>query len=237
MTAINLTSTAWAMSRRQVIAIATILAFVLALPASTAGRAQAASNNQILQGIGVGIAAGIILQGLSKSGGKVKKRVGSAKPRIKPVQSVKAAPSVKPVQSARAPVRIALPKAKVTFVARLPQKPKVAVSKSRISPNAAVVARTPAAVQPISVGTTGPLVSDASAADIITTPDEILAAQQHLQTLGYDVPEPDGLINVRTKSAVLLFQESIKAPITGDLTREQLLLLFQKVAKQDQPAQ
>ncbi len=72
----------------------------------------------------------------------------------------------------------------------------------------------------------------ASSGDVISTPEEIKSAQQHLKYMGYDVPEATGTPDTKTRSAVMKFQESIKAPVTGDLTSEQLQMLFMKVAGQ-----
>ena len=54
--------------------------------------------------------------------------------------------------------------------------------------------------------------------------------------MGYDIPHESGAMDVKTKSAVMQFQDSIGAPVTGDLTTEQLQTLFVKVAgKRDGP--
>jgi Putative peptidoglycan binding domain len=65
---------------------------------------------------------------------------------------------------------------------------------------------------------------------LVSTPDEIKAAQQHLKFMGYDIVQENGTVDPKTKSAVMQFQDSIGAPVTGDLTVEQLQTLFKKVA-------
>jgi peptidoglycan hydrolase-like protein with peptidoglycan-binding domain len=68
---------------------------------------------------------------------------------------------------------------------------------------------------------------------IISTTEEIKAAQEHLKYMGYDVPAATGIIDTRTKVAIRQFQGSIGATQTGALTVEQLQLLFQKAAARD----
>ena len=71
-----------------------------------------------------------------------------------------------------------------------------------------------------------------NAAEAISTPGEIKAAQEHLKYLGFDVPAVTGYADARTKIAVTEFQRSIGAPETGSLTVEQLQVLFNKAAAQ-----
>jgi peptidoglycan hydrolase-like protein with peptidoglycan-binding domain len=92
----------------------------------------------------------------------------------------------------------------------------------------------------ISTGSTSPSqvksIGGTGGAAIISASDEIKAAQQHLRFMGYDIPQETGVIDTKTKSAVMQFQDSIGAPVTGDLTTEQLQMLFMKVAsKRDAP--
>lgn len=75
-----------------------------------------------------------------------------------------------------------------------------------------------------------PEVKGAAVGQVISTPAEISAAQDHLRYLGYDVPHTTGIIDERTKAAALAFQTSIGATATGELTTEQLQALFVKVA-------
>ena len=68
------------------------------------------------------------------------------------------------------------------------------------------------------------------AASSISTPAEITSAQEHLKFMGYDIPQPSGALDLKTTIAIIQFQDSIGAPTTGLLTREQLGMLFQKAA-------
>lgn len=66
---------------------------------------------------------------------------------------------------------------------------------------------------------------------IISTPSEIVAAQEHLRYLGYDVSAISGVVDPATRSAVMKYQQSLGAPATGDLTVEQLQALFKTAAQ------
>lgn len=70
----------------------------------------------------------------------------------------------------------------------------------------------------------------------ISTAAEIKSAQQHLKYLGYDVPSESGSVDLKTKIAVMQYQESLHAPTTGELTVEQLQLLFKKAAEKQSSA-
>ena len=71
----------------------------------------------------------------------------------------------------------------------------------------------------------------------ISTPAEITSAQEHLKFLGYDVPEASGTMDLKTKIAIMQFQDAIGAPTTGLLSREQLQRLFQEAAARLQAQQ
>ena len=90
------------------------------------------------------------------------------------------------------------------------------------APSPPAAAATVPAPQPVGPGET------ASAA--ISTSAEITLAQGHLQFMGYDVPQASGSVDLKTKIAIMQFQDSIGAPTTGLLTRGQLQMLFQKAA-------
>jgi Putative peptidoglycan binding domain len=207
-------------------ALAGVIAFALLLDAAPR-QVAAASNEQILGGIGVGIAAGILLNDLSKGAAGLKKHVVVPKARTNPTRAI-------------APARAAPAKAPATYVLKAPQSPKDppgGTPTPSVTPAATDVAKDRSPLPQEDAATPVVLTTENGATGMISTPDEILAAQQHLKSLGYDVLEPNGQIDARTKGAILLFQESIKAPITGELSREQLMLLFQKVAQQNQPSQ
>ena len=69
-----------------------------------------------------------------------------------------------------------------------------------------------------------------AASSSISTPAEITSAQEHLKFMGYDVPQASGALDLKTTIAIIQFQDSIGAPTTGLLTREQLGTLFQETA-------
>ncbi|MEI9902387.1 MAG: peptidoglycan-binding domain-containing protein [Hyphomicrobium sp.] len=65
----------------------------------------------------------------------------------------------------------------------------------------------------------------------IASNSEIKAAQQHLQYMGYDVRDISGTLDLKTKIAIMQFQDSIGQPSTGVMTVKQLQTLFLKVAE------
>jgi hypothetical protein len=71
----------------------------------------------------------------------------------------------------------------------------------------------------------------ATAGTVISTPSEITSAQQHLQYIGYDITAATGVLDLKTKIAIMQFQESLGAPTTGVLTVEQLQALFLQAAE------
>lgn len=71
-------------------------------------------------------------------------------------------------------------------------------------------------------------------AKIISTPEEIKSAQEHLIYLGYDIPAATGRMDAWTKAAIREFQQSTGAVPTGALTHDQLQALFVKTASQAQ---
>jgi localization factor PodJL len=60
--------------------------------------------------------------------------------------------------------------------------------------------------------------------------DPVLAAQQFLAKLGFDVGQPDGKLGTRTTNAVRLFQLQSGLEVTGEITPELLSLLQQKAS-------
>lgn len=89
----------------------------------------------------------------------------------------------------------------------------------------------PAAEEQDEVGAQAPGEDVNDAALPISSNSEIKAAQEHLRYLGYDVPEANGAVDLKTKIATMQFQESIGAEATGKLTVEQLQALFMKVSE------
>jgi membrane-bound lytic murein transglycosylase B len=68
----------------------------------------------------------------------------------------------------------------------------------------------------------GPLVATQPADDRPMARDEVLEMQQHLQRLGYDAGEPDGVAGSRTRAALREFQLKVGLPPDGYPTAEML---------------
>jgi Putative peptidoglycan binding domain len=101
-------------------------------------------------------------------------------------------------------------------------------------PTATAVATSEPRADPIGSAGDKSLVAPNTTAGLvpISTPGQIKSAQEHLKFLGYEVPEATGSIDLKTKIAIMQFQESIGAPLTGSLTVEQLHALFVTAARQ-----
>jgi Putative peptidoglycan binding domain len=106
----------------------------------------------------------------------------------------------------------------------LPQTDRKAADRKVAEPE-----RHTAAADPAPAPAAGPV-----AAAIISTPEEIKSAQEHLQYLGYDIPAASGKMDAQTKSAIREFQQSRGAVPTGALTYDQLQELFVKTAEKAQ---
>ena len=106
----------------------------------------------------------------------------------------------------------------------LPQTDRKAADRKVAEPE-----RQTAAADPAPAPAAGPV-----AAAIISTPEEIKSAQEHLQYLGYDIPAATGKMDAQTKAAIREFQQSRGAVPTGALTYDQLQELFVKTAEKAQ---
>ena len=164
---------------------------------------RAAAGKRAAGGIGAGIVGVIILNELSKGGGK--RKAASTKRKV-------VTPSTKSTKSSRE---------------KRNDDDVVESKKGLVEPTAAKgdIATGSTTVPGKETGSTGQ-----SGPPLVSTPDEIKAAQQHLKFMGYDIVQENGTVDPKTKSAVMQFQDSIGAPVTGDLTVEQLQTLFKKVA-------
>lgn len=181
-----------------------VLAGVLVVAACLALNIHPAVAGKRGVSVGAGIAGAILLNELAKGGGKKKAAKGQRAKKSVATKSKK-------------------------------QRPKEAVPE--VEDDAVAVKKDSAdsglAKETITTGSTGAAAKPAAAvtgAGIVSRPDEIKAAQQHLRFMGYDIPQETGAIDAKTKSAVMQFQDSIGAPVTGNLTTEQLQMLFVKVA-------
>jgi len=89
------------------------------------------------------------------------------------------------------------------------------------------------------VAATGAATAAAVAAENveISSRTDIRAAQEHLKYMGYDVPELTGTLDLKTKIAIMQFQDSIGTDATGVLTGKELQLLSSKVSEMTAKAQ
>lgn len=71
----------------------------------------------------------------------------------------------------------------------------------------------------------------APTAAVISTAAEISTAQEHLRYLGYEIDAATGVVDLKTKIAIMKYQDSIGAPTTGELTAGQLQRLFKMAAE------
>lgn len=73
--------------------------------------------------------------------------------------------------------------------------------------------------------------SESSSPRSMETKDKIELAEKLLFRLGYDVEEPDGILDEKTTNAVLLFQQSMGLPESGIITFRLIDALVAKVAE------
>ena len=173
--------------------------------------------------IGVGVLQTLLSGGVKTQTSRQTKRVVTPRNlQASKSSSVIARPAPVAVARAKAPVAVARAVATVPSIATTSKAAKARpdlIKPAEALPTAIVQSETST---PAAVSLTG--------ATLISTAAEITAAQQHLKYLGYDVPTETGTLDLKTKIAVMQFQESVKAPTTGDLTVEQLQALFKAAA-------
>ncbi len=73
--------------------------------------------------------------------------------------------------------------------------------------------------------------SESSSPRSMEAKDKIELAEKLLFRLGYDVDEPDGILDEKTTKAVLLFQQSVGLPESGIITFRLIDALVAKVAE------
>jgi hypothetical protein len=121
--------------------------------------------------------------------------------------------------------------AKPETVEAMPSEGRIApVPHSEGAANPA--AKTGSAALPAAVGGATASAEFGAGPGAISTPAEIKSAQEHLRYLGYDIPATTGAMDLKTKIAIMQFQESIGGPSTGALTVQQLQTLFVRAAGQ-----
>lgn len=171
---------------------------------------QATAQNRTTRAIGAGIAGAIILNELAKGSGK---RKAAAPRRAKRGVATRTSKPTK--QRARQKTR---------------DRDAAAVASKDDATESGLVKDSIETGSTTSPGQEKAALAAHSGVALISSSDEIKAAQQHLKFMGYDIPQETGALDAKTKSAVMQFQDSIGAPVTGDLTTEQLQMLFMKVA-------
>jgi hypothetical protein len=179
-------------------------------------------------GIGIGVGTGImVLKGLSnsvKSGSKGKSSKATASSKSKKRYAAKKKSSGGSSKSR---------KEEETDIAK--DGDDAARETTSASPDAAAATAKPSAGPglPPDTGSAAAIAAGATATDAlaITSKSEVAAAQQHLQYMGYDVRDVSGTLDLKTKIAVMQFQDSIGQPSTGVMTVKQLQTLFLKVAE------
>jgi hypothetical protein len=164
---------------------------------------------------------------------KKKKAATESKPKVKAAKAKQPAAVAAPVVAA--PQEKTEPATSETAVASpdpnadnsyLPQADRKAADRAAAEAERKTAAADPA---PAQAPATGPV-----AAAIISTPEEIKAAQEHLQYLGYDIPAATGKMDPQTRAAIREFQQSRGAVPTGAMTYDQLQELFVKTAEKAQ---
>lgn len=181
--------------------MAMVLPFFVCMSASVE---RAAAGSRTTGAVGAGIVGAIILNELATGGGKRKASSSTKRTGVaRPEKSTKSSSGKR-------------------------KDDDVVVSKKgSVEPTAA---KGDIATGSTSAPGLGTAATGQSGSSLVSTPDEIKAAQQHLKFMGYDIVQENGTVDPKTKSAVMQFQDSIGAPVTGDLTVEQLQTLFKKVA-------
>jgi hypothetical protein len=170
-------------------------------------------------GIGVGIIGGLIAGSLLNEEAKSKKPEPSERSKAGSKPASKSTRTKQP----RSPAPAAVPAAP-----QVPAAPIEASTPKAVTPAAAV----PAPAAPVETGAIPAAAPAGPAVGMpISTPAEIVSAQEHLRYMGYDVPQASGVIDLKTKIAILQFQESIGQATTGVLTVEQLQALFMRAAE------
>lgn len=207
-------------SRAVAIACMAALAWCLWLP--TVAEAQGRSV-----AVGIGVLGGVqLLNKLSKSGMASKRRSGSKSSPSNKSKKTYAAKKKSSGSSARAknddaPAEAASERKIENAAAEKSNAVSIPPGSPMQSPSAAAVTAGSAATGAAAAGE----------AMAISSQSEIKAAQQHLQYMGYDVRDVSGKLDLKTKIAIMQFQDSIGEPSTGVLTTKQLQTLFVKVSE------
>src|SRR5262245_37015512 len=232
-----------------------VMLLVLCSPLIMAGpRSADAGDNRakIRIGVGAGVLGVVIANELAKKEQEVKEPSSrkTVTPRSK--STTREAKSTKRSRAHASKAEKKIRSARASKPAKQPVEPGPANETAQPSGTAeTATAKTEAAAQPAAVGKTNVPAAKTEAAappgadgkvnalttgavpNTISAPAEVTSAQEHLRYLGYDVPAATGAVDLKTKFAIMQFQESIGAPSTGALTVEQLQALFVKAAERE----
>ena len=204
----------------QRLAISSLIAIAFYMATLSGANAQS-------RGIGIGIGTGMmILKGLSNSA-----KSGSGKSR----KSYSSTKSSKKTYAAKKKSRGSRDDDDAPAKTASESKTEGAAAENADTVAAAPTSAVPAGAAAAAGGAAIATGSTSEAADVesptISTPSEIKAAQEHLKYMGYEVPEINGKVDLKTKIAVMQFQDSLGEESTGSLTIKQLQTLFLKVSQ------
>lgn len=197
---------------------------VLAWPATRA----AAQSNGV--GIGLGVSGGLKLLNELSKGTKTKKGKSASKKTTKKTYGSKKKDNGSSTASKGKNKNKSDDESGDDTAAADDGKAKAGAKDEATVPAAAATA--PAASGTAALAATGVAAAAASGeAKLISSKSEIKSAQDHLKFMGYDVPDANGTLDLKTKIAMMQFQDSIGEPSSGVLTVKQLQTLFVKVSE------
>lgn len=213
--------------RRVSAALLTTLALIAVALALPAHNAEAGSRNI---GIGAGIVGGaILLKELSKAGKTTKKKSIASKKTTKKTATAKKKSGNSTASKSDGKSRKSANTEESAEPASTGETPRTATAAPAAPSQVVPAASGTAALA--AKGVTASAANGTPEAKAISSKSEIKAAQEHLKYMGYDVPEVDGTLGIKTKIAMMQFQDSIGEPSTGILTTKQLQTLFIKVSE------
>lgn len=205
---------AWtARLRRFGLGVAFVL-LALSFLAAPFGAARAGSR-----GVGIGVGTGLqLLNDLAKSGSK--KGGVSKKKRYDADKRSGSKAKKKPRNDEREPETVSKSGEELeASKAQDDDAPKGPGSEAAPAAVPAAAATAPAATAALPSAT-------GASSNLISTPEEMASAQQHLRYLGYELSAEGGKLDLSTRIAIMKFQDSIGAQTTGSLTVEQLQRLY-----------
>ena len=118
------------------------------------------------------------------------------------------------------------------IAARAPSDDDSGPNSSSIAGEHVVTSATESAAAAAPPTQTGALGAEVGKVELISTSAEIKSAQEHLAFMGHDIPEANGVLDLKTKIAIMEFQDKLGSPATGQLTVEQLQTLYKRASAQ-----